>query len=61
MIPDSDFIRVSFFLAQRPTKADSSAPLRCHSTWRNAPPRPLAEVLAKSIIKSLKTNQVLVS
>jgi len=36
MIPDSDFIRVSFFLAQRPTKADSSAPPRCHSTWRNA-------------------------
>jgi hypothetical protein len=36
IIPDSDFIWVSFFLAQRPTKADSSNPLRCHSTWRNA-------------------------
>jgi hypothetical protein len=36
-IPDSVFIRVSFFLAQRPTKADFSPPRRCHSTWRNAP------------------------
>ncbi len=34
--PGSFFIWVSFFLAQRPTKADFSSPLRCHSTWRNA-------------------------
>jgi hypothetical protein len=36
MIPDSVFIRVSFFLAQRPPKANFSAAPRCHSTWRNA-------------------------
>jgi len=36
MIPDSVFIRVSFFLAQRLLKADSSDVLRCHSIWRNA-------------------------
>ncbi|MEY4242472.1 MAG: hypothetical protein RLZZ245_57 [Verrucomicrobiota bacterium] len=34
MIPDIVCIWVSFFLAQRPTKADFSSPPRCHSTWR---------------------------
>jgi len=37
MIPDNVFIRVSFFLAQRPSPRSFSESLRCHSTWRNAP------------------------
>ncbi|NJR42107.1 MAG: hypothetical protein HC767_05085 [Akkermansiaceae bacterium] len=36
MIPDSDFIRVSFFLTQRLLKASSGPSPRCHSIWRNA-------------------------
>jgi hypothetical protein len=36
MIPDSVFIWVSFFLAQRPLAASFRADLRCHSIWLNA-------------------------
>jgi hypothetical protein len=43
MIPDIVCIWVSFFLAQRPTKADFSPPPWCHSTWRNALGNPLHE------------------
>jgi hypothetical protein len=36
MIPDSDFIWMLFFLAQRPTSAPFSLVRRCHLIWRNA-------------------------
>jgi hypothetical protein len=36
MIPDNVFIRVSFFLAQRPLPPLFQGFLRCHSTWLNA-------------------------
>jgi hypothetical protein len=46
MIPDIVCIWVSFFLAQRPTKADFSSPPRCHSTWRNGLVEAFQEALA---------------
>ena len=43
MIPDRDFIWVSFFLPQRLATADFSSHPRCYFTQRNAPIQDLSQ------------------